>query len=114
VGEEAFSVIREAMVKSDMRAISRVVLNHRERAVLLEPRDKGMVLWTLRYGDEVRDEGAADLDRFAAMRSRKPRRHKHRRENPPLDHAALRICQARSPPACRQNDRSACPGGRRC
>jgi DNA end-binding protein Ku len=56
VGEEAFSVIREAMVKSDMRAISRVVLNHRERAVLLEPRDKGMVLWTLRYGDEVRDE----------------------------------------------------------
>jgi DNA end-binding protein Ku len=55
IGEEAFSVIREAMVKSDTRAISRVVLNHRERAVLLEPRDKGMVLWTLRYGDEVRD-----------------------------------------------------------
>jgi DNA end-binding protein Ku len=55
VGEEAFSVIREAMGKSNTRAISRVVLNHRERAVLLEPRDKGMVLWTLRYGDEVRD-----------------------------------------------------------
>jgi DNA end-binding protein Ku len=44
------------MVKSNTRAISRVVLYHRERAVLLEPRDKGMVLWTLRYGDEVRDE----------------------------------------------------------
>jgi DNA end-binding protein Ku len=56
VGDEAFSVIREAMVKSNTRAISRVVLYHRERAVLLEPRDKGMVLWTLRYGDEVRDE----------------------------------------------------------
>ena len=56
MGEEAFSVIREAMVKSNTRAISRVVLYHRERAVLLEPRDKGMVLWTLRYGDEVRDE----------------------------------------------------------
>jgi DNA end-binding protein Ku len=48
VGEEAFSIIREAMVKSNARAISRVVLYHRERAVLLEPRDKGMVLWTLR------------------------------------------------------------------
>ena len=24
--------------------------------MLLEPRDKGIVLWTLRYGDEVRDE----------------------------------------------------------
>ena len=56
VGEEAFSVIREAMVKSNTRAISRVVLSHRERAVLLEPHDKGIVLWTLRYGDEVRDE----------------------------------------------------------
>jgi DNA end-binding protein Ku len=56
VGEEAFSVIREAMRRSDTRAISRVVLNHRERAVLLEPRDKDMVLWTLRYGDDVRDE----------------------------------------------------------
>jgi DNA end-binding protein Ku len=56
VAEEAFSVIREAMVKSKTRAISRVVLYHRERSVLLEPRDKGMVLWTLRYGDEVRDE----------------------------------------------------------
>jgi DNA end-binding protein Ku len=56
VGEEAFSVIREAMVKSNTRAISRVVLYHRERAVLLEPRDNGMVLWTLHYGDEVRDE----------------------------------------------------------
>jgi DNA end-binding protein Ku len=56
VGEEAFSVIRGAMVKSNTRAISRVVLYHRERAVLLEPRDKGIVLWTLRYGDEVRDE----------------------------------------------------------
>jgi DNA end-binding protein Ku len=56
VGEEAFSVIREAMVKSNTRAISRVVLNHRERAVLLEPRDNGMILWTLRYGDEVRPE----------------------------------------------------------
>jgi hypothetical protein len=42
IGEEAVSVIREAMVKSNTRAISRVVLYHRERAVLLEPRDKGM------------------------------------------------------------------------
>ena len=56
IGEEAFSVIREAMVKSNTRAISRVVLHHRERAVLLEPRDQGMTLWTLRYGDEVRPE----------------------------------------------------------
>jgi DNA end-binding protein Ku len=56
VGEEAFSVIREAMTRTGTVGISRLVLYRRERAVMLEPRGKGMVLWTLRYGDEVRDE----------------------------------------------------------
>jgi len=56
VGEEAFSVIRDAMKAKDMVGISRLVISRRERAVMLEPRDKGIVLWTLRYGDEVRDE----------------------------------------------------------
>lgn len=56
VGVEAFSVIREAMAETDTVGISRLVLYRRERAVMLEPRDKGIVLWTLRYGDEVRDE----------------------------------------------------------
>ncbi|MBZ9676505.1 Ku protein [Mesorhizobium sp. ES1-1] len=56
VGQEAFSVIRDAMAAEDMVGISRLVLARRERAVMLEPRGKGIVLWTLRYGDEVRDE----------------------------------------------------------
>ena len=55
VGEEAFSVIREAMATSKTVGISRVVLYRRERAVLLQPRGAGIVLWTLRYSDEVRD-----------------------------------------------------------
>ena len=55
IGEEAFSVIREAMAASGTVGISRVVLYRRERAVMLEPRGRGLVLWTLRYGDEVRD-----------------------------------------------------------
>ena len=56
VGEEAFIVIREAMSKSNVVGISRLVLGHRERAVMLQPWDKGIILWTLRFGDEVRDE----------------------------------------------------------
>jgi DNA end-binding protein Ku len=68
VGEEAFSVIRDAMSASKMVGISRVVLYRRERAVMLEPRDKGIVLWTLRYGDEVRDESAY----FAEINKDKP------------------------------------------
>ncbi|MGX1786100.1 non-homologous end joining protein Ku [Bosea sp. NPDC055332] len=65
VGEEAFSVIRDAMAATKMVGVSRVVLYRRERAVMLEPRDKGIVLWTLRYGDEVRDEKAyfAEIDK---------------------------------------------------
>ncbi|PYE87874.1 Ku protein [Phyllobacterium leguminum] len=55
VGEEAFSVIRDAMAATDTVGISRLVLYRRERAVMLEPRGRGIVLWTLRYGDEVRD-----------------------------------------------------------
>jgi len=56
VGQEAFSVIRDAMETQKLVGISRLVIARRERAVMLEPRGKGIVLWTLRYGDEVRDD----------------------------------------------------------
>jgi DNA end-binding protein Ku len=67
VGEEAFAVIREAMSDKKVVGISRLVLNRRERAVMLEPRGKGIVLWTLRYGSEVREAG----DYFAGIEGRK-------------------------------------------
>lgn len=41
VGQEAFSVIRDAMDAQEMVGISRLVISRRERAVMLEPRDKG-------------------------------------------------------------------------
>jgi DNA end-binding protein Ku len=56
VGNEAYSVIREAMKASDVVGISKLVIGRRERAVLLEPRDNGIMLWSLRFGDEVRPE----------------------------------------------------------
>ena len=56
VGLDAFSVIRDAMAAEGMVGISRLVISRRERAVMIEPRGKGIVLWTLRYGDEVRDK----------------------------------------------------------
>jgi DNA end-binding protein Ku len=68
VGEEAFAVIREAMAATGTVGISRLVLQRRERAVMLEPRGKGIILWTLRYGDEVRDGG----DVFEDTRGPKP------------------------------------------
>lgn len=68
VGEEAYAVIREAMKATGTVALSRLVLYRRERAVMIEPRDRGMVLWTLRYGDEVRDA----TDYFDEIRDDKP------------------------------------------
>jgi len=58
VGEEAFAVIRDAMEATGMVGISRLVLYRRERAVALMPCGRGIVLWTLRYGDEVRQAEA--------------------------------------------------------
>lgn len=51
---EAYAVIREAMSRSERVALGRVVLHSRERLVALEPRDQGLVAYTLRSHDEVR------------------------------------------------------------
>ena len=70
VAEEAFAVIRDAMADAKVVGISRLVMYRRERAVMLEPRGRGIILWTLRYGDEVRD--AADY--FGDIAADKPDR----------------------------------------
>ena len=51
---EAFSVIREAMAKQGKIALARLVLHQRERLLAIEPRDKGMLAYSLRAYDEVR------------------------------------------------------------
>lgn len=55
VGQEAFAVIREAMRGKDMVALARVVLAKRERVIMLQPRDKGLMGTTLHYSYEIRD-----------------------------------------------------------
>ncbi|MBB4291514.1 DNA end-binding protein Ku [Rhizobium leguminosarum] len=56
VGNEAFAVIRDAMKADKVVGVSKLVMGRRERAVILEPRDEGIILWSLRFGDEVRPE----------------------------------------------------------
>ncbi|MBW3560074.1 MAG: Ku protein, partial [Proteobacteria bacterium] len=55
LGLEAFVVIREAMAKSNKIALGRVVMHTRERLVALEPRGKGILAYTLRTADEVKN-----------------------------------------------------------
>jgi len=61
-GTEAYVVIRDALAQSRRIAIGRVVMHTRERMVALEPRDKGIVAWTLRSEDEVLDAKKAFED----------------------------------------------------
>ena len=58
VGTEAFAVIRDAMKAAGKVAIGCLVLRGRERQIALEVRGKGLVAYSLRAHDEVRD--AAD------------------------------------------------------
>ena len=55
-GEEAFSVIRDAMQDKGRVALARVVFANREHILAIEPWGKGMLGTTLRYDYEVRDE----------------------------------------------------------
>jgi DNA end-binding protein Ku len=55
VGQEAFAVIREAMRGKDMVALGRVVVSKRERVIMLQPWERGILATTLRYPYEVRD-----------------------------------------------------------
>jgi len=54
IGQDAFNVIRTAMEKSGKIALARVVMSTRERLLALEPRGKGILAYTLRTDDEVR------------------------------------------------------------
>lgn len=52
--QEAFLVIREAMARQKKAGLARIVLFRRERPVMVEPFDKGLLLTTLRYAKMVR------------------------------------------------------------
>jgi DNA end-binding protein Ku len=57
LAQEAFGVIRTAMQTSGQIALGRVVIGARERLLALEPRDKGLLAYTLRADAEVRKAG---------------------------------------------------------
>jgi len=67
-GVEAYTVIREALSEAGRVALGRVVMHTRERLVALEPRDKGIIVYTLRMGDEV----IPSKDAFADIPAARP------------------------------------------
>jgi DNA end-binding protein Ku len=67
-GVDAYVVIREALKETGRIALGRVVMHTRERLVALEPRDKGIVAYTLRMRNEV----ASPKDAFADIPAARP------------------------------------------
>jgi DNA end-binding protein Ku len=65
---EAFAVIRDAMKKAGKVALGRLVMHQRERLMALEPRDKGILAYTIRNKREVRQ---AD-EIFSHIKAAKP------------------------------------------
>ena len=91
-GVEAYTVIREALARS--RAASRWAassMHTRERLVALEPRDKGILVYTLRMADEV----VPPKDAFADIPAAKPDKQ-HDRDRPQDHRAAGRRIRART------------------
>ena len=62
IAEETFRVIGVAMAEAGVVGIGRVTLSRRERLVMVEPRDAGMVLITLRASEEVRAAAFGKVD----------------------------------------------------
>src|SRR6476646_942462 len=61
VAAESFAVMRDAL--QGKAAIGTVAFHGRERLVAIEPRESGLVMFTLRRADEVRKiDGIGDLD----------------------------------------------------
>jgi DNA end-binding protein Ku len=62
VSAEAFAVIREGM--AGKAAIGKLALYGREYLVAIQPRENGLVMYTLRHASEVREMGAIDELKF--------------------------------------------------
>jgi DNA end-binding protein Ku len=53
IAAQAYAVIREAMSHTNRVALGRVVMHTRERLMAIEPRDNGLLTYSLRMRDEV-------------------------------------------------------------
>jgi DNA end-binding protein Ku len=68
VAEEAYGVVREALQRTNLVGIGRVVLAGKEKLIALRPLEKGLVFFTLRYAAAVRPAAAY----FEAIQARTP------------------------------------------
>jgi DNA end-binding protein Ku len=61
-GGKTYKLLATAMKKENKVAVARWVAGGKEHLVVVRPYDKGLVLHTMYYADEVRDFGAIDIE----------------------------------------------------
>jgi DNA end-binding protein Ku len=61
-GGKTYRLLSQAMKKEDKVAVARWISAGKEHLVVLRPYEKGLVLHTMYYADEVRDFSAIDLE----------------------------------------------------
>jgi DNA end-binding protein Ku len=67
-GEKAYRLLADAMAKTDRVALATFVMRGKESLVLIRPADKGLMLHTMYFADEVRDFGEVDKGEGAKIR----------------------------------------------
>jgi DNA end-binding protein Ku len=68
VATKAYALLCEALKQSGKVGVGKVVLREREDAVIIAPHEKGLVLYKLRYPNEVRDiKEVPQLDQLPAI-----------------------------------------------
>ena len=67
-GEKAYRLLADAMAKSDRVALAKFVMRGKESLVLIRPSQKGLMLHTMYFADEVRDFGEIDKGETAKIR----------------------------------------------
>jgi DNA end-binding protein Ku len=67
-GEKAYRLLADAMAKTDRVALAKFVMRGKESLVLIRPAQKGLMLHTMYFADEVRNFGEVDKGESAKMR----------------------------------------------
>jgi DNA end-binding protein Ku len=69
-GGKTYRLLSQAMKKQDKVAVARWIGGGKEHLVVLRPYEKGLILHTMFYADEVRDFDAIDIEESGAVRDK--------------------------------------------
>jgi DNA end-binding protein Ku len=67
-GDKAYRLLRDAMIKTNRVALAKFVMRGKESLVLIRPAQRGLMLHTMYFADEVRDFSEIDRGQSAKIK----------------------------------------------